>query len=500
MDNSVLDTDAGLSLPAGRERPAVFRRYFGRGCYSGISATSAAVTPSSLNTSFGTNATSLRCKKRTFLPEKAIYLAYWPTTAEPAASTLLWTSVVPQVPVWNALQLYVSAVLTRAWPAFTPSTSPVTFLIVALWPGSVRGSPAPTSFVPKPRGSELLQVIHRCGLLILNSGATTFLRRGSRSSAIDLALASDEGSVHYAITLEWKQPPHRAHMQYDLCGAIPESSDIIAALTDCVASATTRCSVPTETPAPDIKTLNLHCQTIPARRTLDGIQPHRRRLPPPRASARRPELVGALRLIRRPTQQPSNMSNFYGAPAPFPRPVGCVLAELMEDNFAPPSRQRLQRVQLPELPTGNRPELLAPQRFFPTEGILLEIRDLCNTEFTFSKLSLVLDRRKRRSAPGGDGVGETPISLRAVKQAFYHVLRMKGTAHRQHLVERDYSLPRSATGRPSRHVPLKIRKTLPGIKTKASTPVAAIQQECDAHLHSQLAGRTLVYVDGSAAA
>lgn len=80
------------------------------------------------------------------------------------------------------------------------------------------------------------------------------------------------------------------------------------------------------------------------------------------------------------------------------------LAELMADNYAPPSQQPLQRVQLPELPIGNRPELYAPRRFFPTEGILVEIRDLCNTEFTISVLSLVLDRRKRGSAPGGDGV------------------------------------------------------------------------------------------------
>ncbi|KAH7947524.1 hypothetical protein HPB52_012646 [Rhipicephalus sanguineus] len=114
--------------------------------------------------------------------------------------------------------------------------------------------------------------------------------------------------------------------------------------------------------------------------------------------------------------------------------------------------------------------------------------------------------------------GETPISLRAVKQAFHHLLRMKGTTHGQHLVERLYSLQRSGIGKraiellsvvpdapfrnwtaipPHRHIPLEVRKTLPGVKAKARTPVSAMQQECAALLHDKLKGRTLVYVDGS---
>ncbi|KAL3244157.1 hypothetical protein MRX96_019422 [Rhipicephalus microplus] len=50
---------------------------------------------------------------------------------------------------------------------------------------------------------------------------------------------------------------------------------------------------------------------------------------------------------------------------------------------------------------------------------------------------------------------------------------------------------------PYRHTPLVITKTIGGIKAKARTPLAAIQQECSALLHEQLNGRLLVYVDGS---
>ncbi|KAL3210401.1 hypothetical protein MRX96_052191 [Rhipicephalus microplus] len=50
---------------------------------------------------------------------------------------------------------------------------------------------------------------------------------------------------------------------------------------------------------------------------------------------------------------------------------------------------------------------------------------------------------------------------------------------------------------PYRHTPLVITKTIGGIKAKARTPLAAMQQECSALLHEQLNGRLLVYVDGS---
>ncbi|XP_037501554.2 uncharacterized protein LOC119375447 [Rhipicephalus sanguineus] len=85
--------------------------------------------------------------------------------------------------------------------------------------------------------------------------------------------------------------------------------------------------------------------------------------------------------------------------------------------------------------------------------------------------------------------GEMPISLRAAKQAFHHLLRMK--------VVPDHSYRNWTAIPPHRHTPLEVRKTPPGVKTKARTPVPAIQHECAALLHDQLIGRTLVYVDGS---
>ncbi|XP_037501543.1 uncharacterized protein LOC119375437 [Rhipicephalus sanguineus] len=114
--------------------------------------------------------------------------------------------------------------------------------------------------------------------------------------------------------------------------------------------------------------------------------------------------------------------------------------------------------------------------------------------------------------------GETPISLRVTKLALNHVLRLKSTTQGQILLSRLHALPHSSMGQrvrellsvvpdapylslpaipPYRHTPLVISKTLGSIKAKARTPLAAMQQECAALLHDQLAGRLLVYVDGS---
>lgn len=59
---------------------------------------------------------------------------------------------------------------------------------------------------------------------------------------------------------------------------------------------------------------------------------------------------------------------------------------------------------LPPLPALNRPALFASERFFPTEGILCEIRALCTDHFTLSELTVVLQSRKRHSASGADGI------------------------------------------------------------------------------------------------
>ncbi|KAH7935085.1 hypothetical protein HPB52_003689 [Rhipicephalus sanguineus] len=58
----------------------------------------------------------------------------------------------------------------------------------------------------------------------------------------------------------------------------------------------------------------------------------------------------------------------------------------------------------PRRPEVLRPELFAPLRYFPTPAIVAEIAELCTADFTMRELRSVLDSRKRRSAPGSDGI------------------------------------------------------------------------------------------------
>lgn len=56
------------------------------------------------------------------------------------------------------------------------------------------------------------------------------------------------------------------------------------------------------------------------------------------------------------------------------------------------------------MPALNRTALFSPERYFPTQGILLEIRALCTEEFTLSELTVVLKHRTKQSSPGTDGI------------------------------------------------------------------------------------------------
>ncbi|XP_075534470.1 uncharacterized protein LOC142568352 [Dermacentor variabilis] len=114
--------------------------------------------------------------------------------------------------------------------------------------------------------------------------------------------------------------------------------------------------------------------------------------------------------------------------------------------------------------------------------------------------------------------GETPISLRAEGRALNHVERLHRSRHGQQLIDRLHSLPSSGMGRrvaefsnlvrggatsawlappPHRERRLLIRTTVPGIRGKRNTPICALQQETAAAINEQLAGRVLVFTDGS---
>ncbi|XP_037564908.1 uncharacterized protein LOC119444609 [Dermacentor silvarum] len=114
--------------------------------------------------------------------------------------------------------------------------------------------------------------------------------------------------------------------------------------------------------------------------------------------------------------------------------------------------------------------------------------------------------------------GETPISLRAVGRALGHVERLHRSSHGQQLIDRFRSLPNSGMGRrvvefaslvgagpscawlpppPHRRRRLDIRITVPGVRGKRNTAACALRQETAAVIEEQLAGRVLVYTDGS---
>lgn len=301
------------------------------------------------------------------------------------------------------------------------------------------------SGVTNHRGRDLLGAVQRAGLLVINTGSCTLARRGVSDSAIDLTLVGgtckyewqrapdSQGSDHYPIVVRPPSANIRCTRTYsvvkwprfrELCATVPVSADFFTALAECHSAATTRCTVPAGTPAPDICLLNLRAarrraQIVAVRsqseehwrvyNCIDAVcRRHARRrrnqswgslcssLDDPRNHARAWRIFAAVVRIREPRC-----------------PVLCVavamkittpeLAELLADNFAPPACP-VPPQGLPPLPANNRPALFNPERFFPTEGILLEIRALCTEDFTLSELTVVLNSRRKRSAPGADGI------------------------------------------------------------------------------------------------
>lgn len=301
------------------------------------------------------------------------------------------------------------------------------------------------SGVTNHRGRDLLDAVQKAGLLVINTGSCTLARRGVSDSAIDLTLVGgtckyewqrapdSQGSDHYPIVVT----PPSAYIRYtrtysvvkwtrfrELCARVPVSADFFTALAECHDAATTHCTVPAGTPAPDISLLNLRAarrraQIVAVRsqkaehwRAYNCIDAVCRR----HARRRRNQSWGSLCSSLDDPQNHAQAWRIFAAVLRTrePRcPVLCVavamkiatqeLAELLADKFAPPACPQPPQ-GLPPVPALNRPELFAPERYFPTEGILLEIRALCTEEFTLSELTAVLNNRTKRSAPGVDGL------------------------------------------------------------------------------------------------
>ncbi|XP_072143100.1 uncharacterized protein [Dermacentor andersoni] len=112
-------------------------------------------------------------------------------------------------------------------------------------------------------------------------------------------------------------------------------------------------------------------------------------------------------------------------------------------------------------------------------------------------------------------VGNWPPSLRARKQALHHIERLQRSPQGQRLVCRLHSLPNSGMGKCATEFSKLIGSSpqfislpyysslhdvnivVPGVASKRRTSVCAMRQETASLLHERLAGRLLIYTDGS---
>ncbi|XP_070389348.1 uncharacterized protein [Dermacentor albipictus] len=112
-------------------------------------------------------------------------------------------------------------------------------------------------------------------------------------------------------------------------------------------------------------------------------------------------------------------------------------------------------------------------------------------------------------------VGNWPPSLRAQKQALHHIEHLQRSPQGQRLICRLHSLPNSGMGKratefskligsspqfvslPYYSSLLDVNIAVPGVASKRRTAVCAMRQETTSLLHERLAGRLLIYTDGS---
>ncbi|KAH7946002.1 hypothetical protein HPB49_018844 [Dermacentor silvarum] len=336
-------------------------------------------------------------------------------------------------------------------------------------------------------GRGLLDSVLRAGLLNANTGAVTFVRRGCAGSAIDLTLVSDRchyawrrnpdtaGSDHFPIFLVPRATADLPTRSYsvvnwprfrELCAAVPVSEcGLFRHIAECARAATTRCVVPAGTPVPDIKQLNLRAARRRAQRKavrtdkrehwtvynlLDAVcRRHARQrrssswsslccsLDDPRARSRPWRILGAVLRPRVPR-----------CPA-----LSIALAELLAATFCPPTAALTRPTGILQPHHHPRRELMAPQRYFPAAGTLEEISALCTADFTIGELRTVLASRRRRSAPGSDGV--TYQMLRNFdSDQLHHLLDAYNAVWRSGVIPREWSeavvVPLLKNGKPPR--------------------------------------------------
>ncbi|KAH7959372.1 hypothetical protein HPB49_010624 [Dermacentor silvarum] len=250
-------------------------------------------------------------------------------------------------------------------------------------------------------GRGLLDSVLRAGLLIANTGAVTFVRRGCAGSAIDLTLVSDRchyawrrnpdtgGSDHFPIFLVPRATADLPTRSYsvvnwprfrELCAAVPVSEcGLFRHIAECARAATTRCVVPAGTPVPDIKQLNLRAARRRAQRK--AVRTDKRE---------HWTVYNRLDAVCRRHARQRRSASWSSLPAKW---------EALDMDHRAVVRQ-----------------LLCLPHTSPVGATLAE-------------------------------AGETPISLRAVGRALGHVERLHRSSHGQQLIDRFRSLPNSGMGR-----------------------------------------------------
>ncbi|XP_072145534.1 uncharacterized protein [Dermacentor andersoni] len=236
-------------------------------------------------------------------------------------------------------------------------------------------------------GLDLLDAIQRAALLVANTGCVTFTRRGSEGSVLDLSLVSERchyvwrrspdmrGSDHYPIHLEPRRAAHlptRAAERIALRSGKREHWTVYNRL-DAVCRRHAK-----------------QCRNASWSSLCSSLE---------RASVRSSpwRILGAILRPRAPRCPVLSIAVARGI-------TSGQLAELLAETFCPPPIIRPPAPYVLQPQPHPRRELLAPERYFPTAGILEDIRALCEADFTIGELRTVLTSRKLRSAPGSDGV------------------------------------------------------------------------------------------------
>lgn len=287
------------------------------------------------------------------------------------------------------------------------------------------------------------------------------MRRNGVTSAIDLALVSERcsyvwqrapdtaGSDHYPITLAPTSPSRgvtrvcvvvRWSKYRDLCREWSHDTDFFGHVAECARRASTRAVVPAGSPCPDIKLLNLRAARRRAQRRavrsgiasdwtvynrLDAVcRRHAKRL-------RRRSWARLCSSLADPRNQHRGWRVMRALVNPkSPRwPVLAIavargitemaLAELLADSFAAIAVSTSPGVPAVALRALYTAVFVRGEDRAHTARV---IDSLCGDDFTFHEQQRVLCRRRRRSAPGADGVT-------------HQMLRNLDDDHRRHLLD-----------------------------------------------------------------